>query len=210
MPDRIQELQLEIMKLKLTLAEEIAERAPEQVEDWELTNLKGFPVKLSELFGDKSELLVIHNMGRSCNYCSLWGDTMIGIADHLQQRASFVLCSNDPAEVIAEFRELRGWEYPCVSGNGSGFAKAMGYMSENDSPEPGVSAFHKKGDGSIVRTAHASFGPGDDFCGVWPMLGLLKGGQSGWEPMHGKVELHESKVEIVTCSCRKSVYGSRM
>ena len=188
MADRIHELQMEIMKLKQSLAQEIANREPDVVEDWDLTNLDGTSVKLSALFGDKSELLVIHNMGKGCSYCSLWGDTMIGIAKHLQQRASFVLCSNDPPKVIAEFRELRGWDYPCVSGNGSGFAKAMGYMSDEDSPEPGVSAFHKKSDGTIVRTAHANFGPGDDFCGVWPMLDLLKGGINGWEPAFGKVD----------------------
>jgi predicted dithiol-disulfide oxidoreductase (DUF899 family) len=188
MNDRIHEIQIEIMKLKQKLAKEIADRAPEPVEDWGLTNLDGSPVKLSELFGDKSELLVIHNMGRGCHYCSLWGDAMIGIADHLRQRCGFVLCSNDPPEVVKEFRELRGWSYPCVSGNGSGFAKAMGYMDDKGSPEPGVSAFHKDADGSIVRTGHANFGPGDDFCGVWPMLDLLRGGIGGWEPAHGKVE----------------------
>jgi predicted dithiol-disulfide oxidoreductase (DUF899 family) len=188
MSDRIHEIQLEIMKLKQSLAKEIAERTPEQVEDWELKNTDGSAVKLSDLFGDKRELLVIHNMGRGCNYCSLWGDAMIGIADHLKQRCGFVLCSNDPSEVINEFRQLRGWKYPCVSGNGSGFAKAMGYMSDEGSPEPGVSAFHKEDDGSIVRTGHASFGPGDDFCGVWPMLDLLRGGIAGWEPAHGQVD----------------------
>ncbi len=201
MPDRIHELQIEIMKLKQTLAQEIADREPEPVEDWELAKLDGTAINLSELFGDKSELLVIHNMGRGCSYCSLWGDAMIGIAKHLEQRSGFVLCSNDPAEVIAEFRELRGWDYPCVSGSGSGFAKAMGYMSDEDSPEPGVSAFHKQADGSIVRTAHASFGPGDDFCGVWPMLDLLKGGINGWEPMHGKVDQYCSGGEDSPCGC---------
>jgi len=200
MADRIHEIQMEIMKLKQTLAQEIADRVPEQVEDWALTRLDGSATKLSELFDGKSELLVIHNMGRGCPYCSLWGDAMIGIAKHLGQRCGFVLCSNDPAEVIQEFRELRGWNYPCVSGNGSGFAKAMGYMSDKDSPEPGVSAFHKQADGTIVRTAHASFGPGDDFCGVWPMFDLLKHGVNGWEPEPGKVKT-ESSGGSSSCGC---------
>ena len=189
MADRVHELQIEIMKLKQTLAQEIASREPDVVEDWELTNLDGSKVMLSGLFGDKEELLVIHNMGRGCHYCSLWGDTMIGIAKHLQQRCGFVLCSNDPAEVIAEFRALRGWDYPCVSGDGSGFAKAMGYMNDEGGPLPGVSAFHKKADGTLVRTAHGSFGPGDDFCAVWPMLDLIRGGKGEWEPVHGKVDV---------------------
>jgi len=201
MADRIQELQIEIMKLKQALAKEIAERVPEPVEDWELKTLGGEGVKLSELFGDKSELLVIHNMGRGCNYCSLWGDAMIGIAKHLGQRCGFVLCSNDPPEVISEFRELRGWDYPCVSGDGSGFARAMGYMNDAGGALPGVSAFHKTEDGSIVRTGHASFGPGDDFCGVWPMLDLIKGGVNGWEPAKGKVDQFCSGDEESPCCC---------
>lgn len=188
MPDRIQEIQIEIMKLKQKLAQEIADRVPEPVEDWELTSLDGTSINLSALFGDKSELLVIHNMGRGCHYCSLWGDAMIGIAPHLMQRCGFVLCSNDPAESVAEFQELRGWNYPCVSGNGSGFARAMGYMDDDGRPLPGVSAFHKSCDGTIVRTGHASFGPGDDFCAVWPMLDLIRGGKGEWEPVHGKVD----------------------
>jgi len=201
MNDRIHEIQIEIMKLKEARAQEIADRKPEPVDDWELTKLDGTGVKLSELFGERSELLVIHNMGRGCHYCSVWGDAMIGIAPHLMQRCGFVLCSNDPPEAIAEFRELRGWTYPCVSGNGSGFAKAMGYMSDKDSPLPGVSAFHLQDDGSIVRTGHASFGPGDDFCGVWPMLDLLHGRQDGWEPAHGKVDRFCSGSEESPCQC---------
>ena len=201
MSDRIHEIQSEIMNLKQALAEEIANLDPEAVEDWALTGLDGSSIKLSSLFDDKTELLVIHNMGIGCSYCSLWGDAMIGIAKHLQQRCTFVLCSNDPANVIQEFRELRGWNYPCVSGEGSGFAKAMGYMSDDGSPEPGVSAFHKQSDGSIVRTGNANFGPGDDFCGVWPMLDLLKGGINGWAPVHGKVDRFCSGGEESACQC---------
>ena len=201
MANRVHELQLQIMKLKEELAQEIADRAPELVEDWSLTNLDGSGVKLSELFGEQRELLVIHNMGRGCHYCSLWGDTMIGIAKHLQQRCAFVLCSNDPSDMIQEFRELRGWEYPCVSGRGSGFAKAMGYMNDEGGALPGVSAFHLQSDGSIVRTGHASFGPGDDFCGVWPMLDLIKGRKGDWEPELGKIGSLCGGEEESLCQC---------
>ncbi|MEX0876766.1 MAG: hypothetical protein WD114_04835, partial [Phycisphaerales bacterium] len=99
MNEQIKLLQQEVIEAKRKLREAIAGAQPEPVEEWELRGLNGCRVSLSRLFGDKSELLVIHNMGRSCNYCSLWGDAMIGAAQHLMQRCGFVLCSNDPPEV---------------------------------------------------------------------------------------------------------------
>lgn len=187
MNERVKELIGEVMQAKTRLREAMDQAGPEPVEDWELRGLNGCRVPLSRLFADKSELLVIHNMGRGCNYCSLWGDAMRGVAPHLMQRCGFVLCSNDAPEVIRSFRELRGWDFPCVSGQDTGFAHAMGYMDAQGNPQPGVSAFHKKPDGSIVRTGHMPFGPGDDFCAVWPMLELIQGGKGEWEPAHGEV-----------------------
>jgi predicted dithiol-disulfide oxidoreductase (DUF899 family) len=157
----------------------------EPVEDWMLRKTDGSEVALSELFGDKTELLVVHNMGKHCNYCSLWADGFIGLAPHIMERCGFALCSDDAPEIAGAFARERGWTYPVVSGNGSGFAQAMGYRGEDGMAWPGVSAFHKQADGSIVRTGHAPFGPGDDFCGVWPMLDLIKGGKGAWEPRHG-------------------------
>jgi len=200
MNDQIQELQREVLDAKRRLREAIAAFEPEVVEDWELRGLNGCKVNLSRLFADKSELIVVHNMGRSCNYCSLWGDTMKGVAPHLMQRCGFVLCSNDAPEVIKAFREVRGWDYPCVSGHETGFARAMGYADEEGKPQPGVSAFHKKADGTIVRTGHMPFGPGDDFCAVWPMLDLIKDGKGEWEPAHGDVDPH-AVVNGTSCQC---------
>lgn len=201
MNETITKIQMEVLDAKQRLRDAIASAEPERVDDWELLNLNGHPVRLSELFGEKSELLLIHNMGKGCSYCSLWGDAMIGIAPHLEQRCSFVLCSNDAPEVIQEFRELRGWDYQCVSGAGSGFAAAMGYENGKGGPLPGVSAFHKQADGTIVRTGDSPFGPGDDFCGVWPMFDLLKDGKSEWEPVNGKVSRLCSGDESGPCQC---------
>ena len=49
----------------------------EQVEDFELQGWNG-SVRLREAFGDREELLVVHNMGSSCNYCTLWADGFNG------------------------------------------------------------------------------------------------------------------------------------
>lgn len=44
---------------------------PEQVEDYKFSSVDG-PVHLSALFGDHNELIMIHNMGAGCIYCTLW------------------------------------------------------------------------------------------------------------------------------------------
>jgi len=180
----IQELGMKLMEAKANYRKAIQDAPNEPVENWQLQNTDGSTVKLSQLFGDKTELLVVHNMGKHCNYCSLWADGFIGHANHIQERCAFVLCSNDAPEVLASFAKERGWNYPCVSGKDSGFAKAMGYKTDDGSVLPGVSAFHKQPDGTIVRTGKDMFGPGDDFCPVWPFMDLIKDGPADWQPRH--------------------------
>ncbi|MGJ8635277.1 MAG: DUF899 family protein [Phycisphaerales bacterium] len=181
----IQTLGMELMQAKERYRQAIKDLPNEPVEDWTLHNTDGSPIKLSQLFGDKSELLVVHNMGKHCNYCSLWADGFIGLADHIQERCAFVLCSNDDPKTVAEFAKERGWTYPCVSGKDSGFAEAMGYRTPDNKTMPGVSAFHKQADGTIVRTGKDMFGPGDDFCPVWPFFELINDGPADWQPRHG-------------------------
>lgn len=41
---------------------------------------------------------------------------------------------------------------------------------------PGVSALRKTEGGAIERTGRTRFGPGDDFCALWPLFDLLEGG----------------------------------
>lgn len=185
--DEIQQLQKQIHELKARLSEARRSAPHEQVEDYELRRVDGAPVRLSELFDGREDLLVVHNMGKGCAYCTLWADGFRGFAPHLQNRCSFVLCSNDDPETAREFADSRGWNYPVVSGAESGFAKDMGFASEDGKPWPGVSAFHKGNDGVIVRTGSAPFGPGDDFCSPWPLFDLLRGGAGDWAPKYSYV-----------------------
>lgn len=171
-----------VLIAKKALLAAVRAAGPEPVEDWPLRTPDDEPVSLSELFGDQTELLVIHNMGRGCNYCTLWADGFRGYAEQIQRRCAFVLCSHDEPGVVKAFAAERGWQYRCVSGAGSGFGAAMGYVDDAGRPHPGVSAFHKDPDGAIVRTGHMPFGPGDDFCPVWPFFDLLEGGKKDYQP----------------------------
>ncbi len=74
-----------------------------------------------------------------------------------------------------------------VSAHDSTFVKDMGFWEESGpypGPWPGVSSFHKDHDGKIYRVAKGHFGPGDDFCVVWPFFDLLENGANGWEPKY--------------------------
>jgi len=138
------------------------------------------PVSLIDLFADKSELFMIHNMGKSCAYCTLWADGFNGVLDHLQNRAAVVVSSPDPVDVQQQFKEERQWKFTMVSVANNQFAEDMGYYDKNG-PQPGVSVF-SQADGKVTRVADAPFGPGDDFCSVWHLFNLLPDGTSNWQP----------------------------
>lgn len=154
-------------------------REPESVTDYTFEG-SGKSVTLSELFGDKNDLFVIHNMGTSCPYCTLWADGFNGVFDHWQDRAAVVISSPDSVEKQQQFKTERKWKFEMVSTADNTFAKDMGYRN-NKGHHPGVSVFSKSADG-ITRVADTPFGPGDDFCAVWHLFDLLPDGSNGWQP----------------------------
>ncbi len=157
-----------------------AEIEPQEVEDYVFQTPEG-AVKLSELFGDKDDLFIVHNMGTSCAYCTLWADGYNGIYHHLADRAAFVVCSPDAPEVQSKFAAKRNWVFPMVSQKGSTFAADMGYGNAADGFMPGLSVFQRR-DGRIMRVSDTQLGPGDDFCALWHILDMLPGGPGGWQP----------------------------
>lgn len=144
----------------------------------------GSPVELASLFDERNELMVIHNMGKGCVYCTLWADGFNGFVGHFENRVPFVLVSPDAPEVAKTFSEGRGWKFRVLSAHGTDFIKDMGFTSEKGGPLPGVSTFKRESDGRILRTAHDSFGPGDLYCSIWHLLDLLPNGQNAWEPKY--------------------------
>lgn len=180
----IQELEQQIKDLKEQLAAARRAQPRTPVNAYTLANPDGSSVDFTELFGDKPDLILIHNMGRKCPYCTLWADGFNGSVPHLTNRAAFVLASPDDYDTMRRFAEGRGWKFRVVSTYGTTFSKDLGYEFKPGEYMPGVSAFRKGADGSVVRTGTASFGPGDDFCAVWPLFSLLANGHNGWEPKY--------------------------
>jgi len=93
------------------------------VSDYTLKDPDGKAVKLSSLFGKKDDLIIIHNMGKSCSFCTLWADGFTGFTKHLENRAGFALVSHDRPAVLKEFASSRNWNYTFLSNDGGDFSK---------------------------------------------------------------------------------------
>jgi predicted dithiol-disulfide oxidoreductase (DUF899 family) len=150
------------------------------VEDFELRDRSG-PVRLSSLFGDRRDLIVIQNMGRKCPYCTMWADGFNGLLPHLESRAAFVVVSPDAPDVQDEVKRERGWRFRLVSSAGSRFKEAMGFARDGYQT-PGAQAFRRDDGGAIRNVANDLFGPGDPYCGAWHFFDLLEGGAGEWQP----------------------------
>jgi len=164
----------QIADIREKMRDTLATVEPQEVADYEFATNDG-PVRLSELFGDHDDLILIHNMGTSCAYCTLWADGYNGIHQHVVARAAFAVSSPDRPEIQKKIAQSRGWKFPMISHAGSTFAADMGYVSANGGWTPGVSVFKRDGD-AIARVSDTGFSPGDDYCTLWHFFDLLPGG----------------------------------
>jgi predicted dithiol-disulfide oxidoreductase (DUF899 family) len=177
----IASVQLEIARLSEKLRELHAANAPKPVKNYEFETSAG-KVSLRDLFGTSSRLLVIHNMGQGCRYCTLWADGFNGLLPHLENAFSVVVVSKDPPDVQRTFALSRGWGFRMASHGGGAYALEQSTIGGEDNMA-GVVLYERKGD-DIVRRNASSFGPGDLFCAQWHLLSLAGVGTDGWTPQY--------------------------
>ena len=179
---KLEALEKQMHELEQQRRELLRECCGETVADYELQRPDGSKVRLSELFGDKDKLVLVHNMGQSCPYCTLWAEGFTAIYPYIQQAAAFVVVSADEPAVQQEFARHRGWKFPLATAVGTSLFADMGFADEKGSPWPGVSALQKNADGSITRISKDSFGPGDRYCSVFAFFDMLpkSEGQPEW------------------------------
>ena len=122
----ISSIECEIELAKQRLLEARKRRPKEWVEDYLLLDIDNKEVRLSELFGDKPDLIIVHNMGTGCVYCTMWADGFNGLLPHLADRAAFALCSPDKPDVQKRFASKRNWNFKIVSTCNSSFAQDNG------------------------------------------------------------------------------------
>jgi predicted dithiol-disulfide oxidoreductase (DUF899 family) len=179
----IQDLEQTIAANKQKLAS-LRRRLPGvEVQDFQFETHSG-SISLSQLFGDKNELIVVSNMGKSCRYCTLWGDNFNGIAYPLADRAGFAVASPDSVEDQQAFAESRGWKFRMVSHAHNSWGKDEGFAIEGRGFGPGVVTYSKESDGKIYRHARAGFSPGDNFCNMWDFVDMLPIGVGDWMPKY--------------------------
>ncbi|MFK7913413.1 MAG: DUF899 family protein [Pseudomonadales bacterium] len=177
--DAQMQLRAEIAKLRSEL-KTLQQQPPGQSVDNHTFDTRSGQVTLQTLFAGETHLIVIHNMGITCNHCTLWADGLNGLYEHLRSKAAFVVASPDEPRVQESFANTRNWNFPMVSDPGSAFAQAMGY-TVNGGAFPGVSVFRQEAE-RIERIADAPFGENDLFCALWPLFDMLGEHTADWEP----------------------------
>jgi len=181
---QIHDLEQEIIRKKTALYELKRNVLHFAIPDYDLTDRNGDQIKLSSLFGDKNQMILVHNMGASCPYCTLWADGFKGIYRYLEDVAAFVVSTPDPPHKLDEFARSRQWQFTAVSTISCSLKKDLGFQLPDGSYYPGVSTLFKDDEGTIWHVAKAFFGPGDDFCAVWYFLDLLKIPVPDWIPAY--------------------------
>lgn len=180
----IEALEQELREKKQQLATLRREVPAVPVKDYLVTDWNGNEVRLSDLFGDKEELIVVFNMGKSCVYCTLWADGLNGLTPHLEDRAMFILVSPDPPKVQKKFAKSRDWQFPMYSHNERPFALEMGFATESGQQLPGVAVFTKDENGKVYHRSSSTFGPGDNFNPMYDLMDLLPNGWNKWGPQY--------------------------
>lgn len=156
-----------------------AKAEPLEVKDYTFVSIDG-DTSLSKLFGTRTKLLVIHNMGSECNYCTLWADGFNGILPHLEDAMAVVMVSGEPPEVQAALAKQRNWGFTMVS------HKDLPYTGEQTTlgewtDMPGATVYEKIGDKILLRNK-CFFEPNDIYCAMWPLLGLAGIQTKDWQP----------------------------
>lgn len=172
-------LEMEIMEKAQKLAALRKAEAPTPVSDYDFRTLGG-ATTLSALFADRDRLLVIHNMGQGCRYCTLWADGLNGVLAHLEDAMAVALVSKDPPETQRRMAQDRGWRFRMASHGGGAYMAEQCKMAGYDNC-PGA-AVYDMNDGKIMRRGRAAFGPGDLYSPIWHLLALGGVASNEWTP----------------------------
>lgn len=166
-------------------------------------------VSLSDLFRDKSQLIVYHFMlgpgwEQGCPSCSFLGDHFDGSLVHLNARdIAFSAVSRATMPEIAAFKKRMGWKFPWVSSNQNHFnydyhvsftkeELAQGQVNYNYTKQkfpseeaPGLSVFYRNEAGEIFHT-YSTYGRGlDILLGAYNFMDMAPKGRDEDGLAHG-------------------------
>ena len=176
---KITELEKQIYELNMELNSLRQQQSGSDVKNYTFHTQTG-EAALLDLFGEHDTLLLIHNMGQGCRYCTLWADGFNGFLPHLESAMSVVLVSKDAPALQRQFANSRGWNFRLASHGGGEYMADQSVM-DGAGNMPGAVVYTRDGD-TIRRKNSVVFGPGDRFCSAWNLLALAGLGEDKWTP----------------------------
>jgi predicted dithiol-disulfide oxidoreductase (DUF899 family) len=146
----------------------------------------GRAVRLSELFGDKSVLLLYSymygpEMARPCPSCTSMLDALDGQVAALSQRVAVAVVAQSPIARILDFAAERGWRHMrLISADGTSYQRDYKGEDDQGQQQPMLNVF-EKADGAIRHAwaselLYAPLEPGQDprhIDMVWPLWNFL-------------------------------------
>jgi predicted dithiol-disulfide oxidoreductase (DUF899 family) len=179
--DEISEIEKQLFELTTKLNELRKSNPGREVRNYKFSTLDG-DVALLDMFGENDRLLVIHNMGQGCRYCTLWADGFNGFLPHLESVMSVVLVSKDAPAMQRTFANSRDWRFRLASHGGGEYIQEQTVM-EGESNMPGAVVYEREGS-RITRKNASVFGPGDLYCSIWNLLGMAGLSDADWTPQY--------------------------
>jgi predicted dithiol-disulfide oxidoreductase (DUF899 family) len=156
----------------------------------------GRRVKMSELFGDKSVLLLYSYMygpamAAPCPSCTSILDGLNGQVRHIEQRAAVAAVARSPIARLRAVAQQRGWRrLRLLSSSGNSYHRDYHGEDAEGNQRPILNAFVRAADGSI-RHAYATelmFAPTEPdqnsrhVDAIWPLWGMLDFSPDGRGP----------------------------
>ena len=177
--NEIRDIEQKIHTLMERLAKLQQSNRGNEVINYSFSTIEG-EINLLDLFGEKDKLLLIHNMGKGCRYCTLWADGFNGFLPHLESTISVVLVSKDAPQLQRKFANSRGWRFRLASHGGGEYIQEQSVMKDSNNMPGGV-VYERDGD-KIYRKNDCVFGPGDIYCSMCILLGLAGLNETNWTP----------------------------
>ena len=170
-------------------------------QDYVFQDARG-PVRLSELFAGRSQLIIKHFMfgpdwNEGCVGCSFEADHIQGALAHLEHHdVSFAAVSRAPFDKLDAFRQRMGWQFRWVSSAGNSFNRDFhvsfeaddiveGKVFYNYAWQPfvseelsGFSVFHRDEQGDIFHTFSAYGRGAEELLGTYVLLDMTPQGRN--------------------------------
>lgn len=172
--EQARQIESELAELHSRLVKVRRELSGGKVKDYCLETMEGTRY-LSQFFSDSGTLLLIHNMGSGCSYCTVYADGINGILQHLCGFSEVLLVSPDEPQVQHAFAESRRWQFKLASTRGTELSHDLGFEPNPKEYWPGLCVLRKEADNTLALVAQDAFEPGDRYSPLWHVKALVEG-----------------------------------